>query len=52
MTLSGHQIHEMQCPEKPNMTFANAYEKLNCLQLESAKNNERITLIMILLGLR
>ena len=43
-------IHEMQCPEKTNMTFANAYEKLNCLQLiESTKNNERITLILIFL---
>ena len=42
-------IHEMQCPEN-NMTFANAYEKLNCLQLiESTKNNERITLILIFL---
>merc|ERR1740129_280830 len=40
----------MQCPEKTNMTFANAYEKLNCLQLiESTKNNERITLILIFL---
>jgi len=30
------------------MTFANAYEKLNCLQLiESAKNNQRITVILI-----
>ena len=44
------KIHEMQCPEKTNMTFVNAYEKLNCLQfIESAKNNERITLILIFL---
>ena len=43
-------IHEMQCPENNNITFANAYEKLNCLQLiESTKNNERITLILIFL---
>ena len=43
-------IHEMQCPEKNNITFANAYEKFNCLQLiESTKNNERITLILIFL---
>ena len=43
-------IHEMQCPEKTNMTFANAYEKLNCLQLiERTKNNKRITLILIFL---
>ena len=42
-------IHEMQCPEN-NMTFANAYEKLNCLQLiERTKNNKRITLILIFL---
>ena len=40
----------MQCPENNNMTFANAYEKLNCLQfIESAKNNETITLILIFL---
>ena len=44
------KIHEMKCPENNNMTFANAYEKLNCLQLiESAKNNQRITLILIFL---
>jgi len=43
-------IHEMQCPEKTNMTFENAYEKLNCLQLiERTKNNKRITLILIFL---
>ena len=43
-------VHEMQCPENNNITFANAYEKLNCLQLiESTKNNERITLILIFL---
>ena len=43
-------IHEMQCPEKTNMTFANAYEKLNCLQLiERTKNNKRITLILTFL---
>ena len=43
-------IHEMQCPEKTNMTFANAYEKLNCLQLiERTKNNKRLTLILIFL---
>ena len=42
-------IHEMQCPENNNMTFANAYEKLNCLQLiERTKNiEERNTLILI-----